>query len=170
MGWPQRQIFFLKFLKIKYSWFKMLCQSLLYSKVTQLCTCILIFYIIFHYGLSQDVEYSSLCYTVGPCCFIHSIYIAYVCKPQPPTPSLPLVNFEKWLEDICIYLFWVFLQGNFKFFKAQKVENLFIHFPSDWWCWVYFWVFIGHLFISLEICPYFNWAFAFWCYMSFYKF
>ena len=24
--------------------------------------------ILFHYGLSQDTEYSSLCYTVGPCC------------------------------------------------------------------------------------------------------
>ena len=26
------------------------------------------FYIRFHYGLSQDIKYSSLCYTVGPCC------------------------------------------------------------------------------------------------------
>ena len=26
------------------------------------------FNILFHYGLSQDIEYSSLCYTVGPCC------------------------------------------------------------------------------------------------------
>ena len=25
-------------------------------------------YILFHYGLSQDTQYSSLCYTVGPCC------------------------------------------------------------------------------------------------------
>ena len=25
------------------------------------------FYISFHYGLSQDIKYSSLCYTVGPC-------------------------------------------------------------------------------------------------------
>ena len=24
--------------------------------------------ILFHYGLSQDIEYSSLCYTIGPCC------------------------------------------------------------------------------------------------------
>ena len=28
----------------------------------------------FHYGLSLDIEYSSLCYTVGPCFFIRSIY------------------------------------------------------------------------------------------------
>ena len=25
-------------------------------------------YIIFHYGFSWDIEYSSLCYPVGPCC------------------------------------------------------------------------------------------------------
>ena len=28
----------------------------------------LYFYILFHYGLSQYIEYSSLCCTVGPCC------------------------------------------------------------------------------------------------------
>ena len=33
------------------------------------------FYILFHYGLSQDIEYSSLCYTVGPCC----LSILYMC-------------------------------------------------------------------------------------------
>ena len=26
-----------------------------------------LFHVPFHYGLSQDIEYSSLCYTVGPC-------------------------------------------------------------------------------------------------------
>ena len=25
-------------------------------------------HILFHYGLSQDIEYSSLSYTIGPCC------------------------------------------------------------------------------------------------------
>ena len=28
----------------------------------------LFFYILFHYGLLQDIEYSSLCNIVGPCC------------------------------------------------------------------------------------------------------
>ena len=27
-----------------------------------------LFHILSHYGLSQDIQYSSLCYTVGPCC------------------------------------------------------------------------------------------------------
>ena len=33
----------------------------------QLCIYIHSFHIIFHYGLLQDIEYSSLCYTVGTC-------------------------------------------------------------------------------------------------------
>ena len=28
----------------------------------------MLFHILFHYSLSQDTEYSSLRYTVGPCC------------------------------------------------------------------------------------------------------
>ena len=31
-------------------------------------------HILFHYILSQDIEYSSLCYIVGPCLFICSLY------------------------------------------------------------------------------------------------
>ena len=34
-----------------------------------------LFHILFHYGLAQNTEYSSLCYyTVGPCC----LYILYI--------------------------------------------------------------------------------------------
>ena len=40
---------------------------MLYSSVIQLYIYIL-FHMLFHYGLSQDIEYRSLCYTVGPCC------------------------------------------------------------------------------------------------------
>ena len=36
-----------------------------------------LFNIPFHYGLSQEIEYSSLCYTVGPCCL--SILNVIVC-------------------------------------------------------------------------------------------
>ena len=36
----------------------------------------IIFYILFYYDLSQDIEYSSLCYIIGPCClFILNIII-----------------------------------------------------------------------------------------------
>ena len=27
------------------------------------------FYVLFNYGLLQNVEYSPLCYAVGPCCY-----------------------------------------------------------------------------------------------------
>ena len=36
--------------------------------MTQLHIIYILFHILFHYGLLQDIEYSSLCYTVGPCC------------------------------------------------------------------------------------------------------
>ena len=61
----------------KYSRFTKLCQYGLYCKVTQSHTYIHSFFlyihffihsffnILFHHGLSQDIEYSSLCYTVG---------------------------------------------------------------------------------------------------------
>ena len=37
----------------------------------------ILFHILFHYGISQEIEYSSLCYTVGPCCL--SILYILVC-------------------------------------------------------------------------------------------
>ena len=35
--------------------------------------------ILFHYDLSQDIEYSFLCYTVGPYCLSILYIIAYLC-------------------------------------------------------------------------------------------
>ena len=53
-----------------------------YSKVIQLYmgtrvrVCIhILFQILFHYSLSQDIDYSSLCYTVGPCLSILYILV-----------------------------------------------------------------------------------------------
>ena len=48
-----------------------------------------LFYILFHYGLSQDTEYSSLCYTVGPCGLSILYVIVCIYQPQTPSPSLP---------------------------------------------------------------------------------
>ena len=45
--------------------------------------------ILFHYGLSQDIEYSSLCCS-RTLLFIHSLYIIVCfCWCQTPNPSLP---------------------------------------------------------------------------------
>ena len=50
----------------------------MYSKVIQLYIYVyILFQILFHYRLLQDFEYSSLCYTVGPCCL--SILCIVVC-------------------------------------------------------------------------------------------
>ena len=39
----------------------------------------ILFYILFHYGLSQDIEYSSLYYTAGPCCLPILHLIVCIC-------------------------------------------------------------------------------------------
>ena len=44
----------------------------MYSKVLQLYIYVyILFQILFHYTVLQDIEYSSLCYTVGTCCFLY---------------------------------------------------------------------------------------------------
>ena len=42
--------------------------------------------LLFHYGLSQDIEYSSLCYTIGLDCLSIPYVKAYICYAPPPTP------------------------------------------------------------------------------------
>ena len=63
-------------------------------------TYIFFFSILFHYGLSQDIEYSFLCSEVGPCLFILYITVYICCPPTPhpilsPSPSLP------WQPQVC---------------------------------------------------------------------
>ena len=63
----------------KYNWFTMLCKFVVYSKVIQTYIYIFfLFHILFHYDFSQDIEYTSLCYTVGPCC-LSILYIFCFC-------------------------------------------------------------------------------------------
>ena len=47
-------------------------------------------FIFFHHGLSQDIEYSSLCYRAGPCCLSILNVIVCIYQPQIPSPSLSL--------------------------------------------------------------------------------
>ena len=80
-------IFFKKIFLLKYSWFTKLWQSLLYSTVTQWYTYRhSFFYILFHYSLSKDIDYSSLCYTVGPYCLLILNMIVCICQSQSPKP------------------------------------------------------------------------------------
>ena len=63
----------------------------------------LLFQILFHYWLLQDIEYSSLCYTVGP--WLPILYTEkYICQPQTlnlylPT-SIPFSN-HKFVLCVC---------------------------------------------------------------------
>ena len=82
---------FLKFLSDE-SWWTLLCQFLLYNKVTRAYTHIPSFsHIIFHPGLSQETGQSSLCGTAGPLC--SSILSVLVGISWPHTWR---VNSEKW--------------------------------------------------------------------------
>ena len=56
------------------------CKFLVHSKIIQVYIHIyiyihILFHIIFHYSSLQDIEYSSLHYTVGPLLFIYLVYI-----------------------------------------------------------------------------------------------
>ena len=46
-------------------------------------------YILFHYGVSQDIEYSSLSYTVRSWCLFILYIIIYICYSQTPNPPTP---------------------------------------------------------------------------------
>ena len=47
------------------------------------------FFFLFHYGLWEDTEYSSPCYTVGPCLSTLCM-VVYICLSQTPNLSLSL--------------------------------------------------------------------------------
>ena len=48
---------------------------------------LIFFFILFHYSLLQDIEYSSLCYRVNPCC-LSTLYVV-VCSVNPILPMYP---------------------------------------------------------------------------------
>ena len=90
--WLSLQHFsFYKFLfLLKYSWHAVLCQSLLYSKVTQFYTYVLFFNILLYYA------YSSLCCTVGSCCLsiLNVMFASNSSDSQfiPLFPPIPLAT------------------------------------------------------------------------------
>ena len=77
------------FFKLEYSWFTMSCFLQVYSQVVQLCIHTYLFQILFPYRSLQNTEYSSLWYTVGPCCSSILYIIVCMCWFQTPNLSLP---------------------------------------------------------------------------------
>ena len=68
-----------------------------------------LFHILFHYGLLQDIEYSSLCYTAGPYC-VSILYILLIPISQfillPPLFS-PLVTINLFLTPVSLFVFYL---------------------------------------------------------------
>ena len=67
-------------------------------------TYIYFFFIFFHYGLSQDIEYSSLCRMVGPCC--PSILYVRVCITSPKLPVYPPRHLLGLLATMSVLYVW----------------------------------------------------------------
>ena len=84
-----------------YSWFTMLCLFQVYSKAAQLYVHIyththiyILFQILFHCRLLQDLGYSSLYYTVGPCLFHIQQSISALLSLQLFLSMLPVKNLK----------------------------------------------------------------------------
>ena len=69
------------------------------------------FKILFHYGLLQDIEYSSLCCTAGLCCLSILNIIVCICESETPSPSLlhpspRLATTSVFSLSVSLFLFW----------------------------------------------------------------
>ena len=60
-----------------------------------------LFRILFHDGLSQDIERGFLCYTLGLCCLPTRYVLVCVCYSQPPSPSLPSPGSRESVLCVC---------------------------------------------------------------------
>ena len=74
---------------LKYSLFTVLYDFLVSSKVIQLYIHIyILFHILFHYDLLQDIEYTSMCYTIELCHLSILYIIVCICQSQGNTVLL----------------------------------------------------------------------------------
>ena len=74
------------------------------------CVCVFFFIFFFHYDLSQVTEYSSLCYTVGPCC-LSILYITHLLTPN--SQSIPLHQspppWQPQVYSLCLWVSFYFI-------------------------------------------------------------
>ena len=146
---------------LKYSWFAMLYQFLLYSKVTQsyicvFCICVYIIYkmdidihsfshIIFHHVLSQEIRYSSLCCSVRPHCL--SILNGIVCITNLLRLPLKLVSLALFCPTTEAVPFIIFSPMVSPFYSSQWGTFC----PQPLWClWIRPLVLFRGSFLSLE--------------------
>ena len=68
----------------------------------------ILFHILFLYDLSQDIEYSSLCYTVGRHC-LSILYMSTSVNPLIPNSQSHLPHYPpSWQPQICSLCLWVY--------------------------------------------------------------
>ena len=100
-----------------------------------------LFQIFFHYRLLQDIEYSSLCYTVNLFCLSILYIVACICKSHTPNLSLPLSPLViKILFSMSVCFYFVMLINHFYTFLGKmfsqilcllfKLSNLYFIFAS----------------------------------------
>ena len=88
---------------------RLFMKNLLYFSFTHI-------HILFHYGLSQDIEYSSLWYTIGSCCLSILNVVVCIYQPQNPSPflSLPTLPYQSQICSLCLWIcFYLFSSVQF---------------------------------------------------------
>ena len=65
------------------------------------CLLIFLFEFFFHYDFSQEIEQSSLCYTVGPCCLSILYVMICLCYSHTPTPFLSAPSWQPQACSLC---------------------------------------------------------------------
>ena len=83
------------------------------------------FHILFHYYLSQDIEYSCGCYTVGHCC----LSILYIILFASANPKLSIhfspTSTPTWQPQVCFLCPQIILHPNARMvFSEQKLMSL----------------------------------------------
>ena len=96
-------IYYFFLILLKYSWFTgfNFCCTVKWLSYTYS-----LFSYSFLYGLSWNMEYSSLRYTAGPCCLSILRLRVCICWPQPPNLSLPHPT-SPLATKVCFLYLWV---------------------------------------------------------------
>ena len=112
----------------------------------------ILFHILFHYGLSHDIKYSSLCYTVGHCCLSILYIIIYIIKANSKLMKLLIHPSSTPLHDYFFTLFYS-LPVYSSAFSDLSYHTYFFSFQN------YFEV--SNLLLSSLLCCLFLWVYAF---------
>ena len=133
-------------------------------------------HILFHYGLLQDIENSSLRYMVGPCDLpILSITVC-ICWSHTPTPSFlhPVIS---WRPSVCSLSLWVCLCFVDKFicviFSIPHINDIIWYLSFSFWLsmiisrsihvaqmalfYSYAWIVFHCMYIYIYLYPFIYW-------------